>query len=148
MLSIETELNHNKPRKSVRSSFDMSANKSGEFKISKYPKSEDDRQKLLRALDSLFLFEHLQQHERLQLVDAFAPAAVERGHLIICEGDSENVQHLYVITGGSCTITKRNKHGVADVVHIARELECFGELALMYNCPRAATVTAAEDAQV
>ena len=142
MLSIETELNHNKPRKSVRSSFDMSANKSGEFKISKYPKSEDDRQKLLRALDSLFLFEHLQQHERLQLVDAFAPAAVERGHLIICEGDSENVQHLYVITGGSCTITKRNKHGVADVVHIARELECFGELALMYNAPRAATCKA------
>jgi hypothetical protein len=148
MLSIEAELNHNKPRKSVRSSFDMSANTSGEFKISKHPKSEDDRQKLLSALDSLFLFEHLQQHERLQLVDAFAPAAVERGHTIICEGDSENVQHLYVITRGTCTISKRTKDGGTDVVHIARELECFGELALMYNCPRAASVTAAEDVQV
>jgi CRP-like cAMP-binding protein len=36
-------------------------------------------------------------------------------------------------------ISKKDKTG-SKVVHIARPTECFGELALLYNHPRAATV--------
>ena len=45
------------------------------------------------------------------------------------------------IYAGQVIISKREKVGSTEskVVHIARPTECFGELALLYNHPRAAT---------
>ena len=153
MLDIETALLLNKPRKSVRSSFDQSrlerTDSASRHTEQVHVKTKEDRESLFLALDKIFLFSHLQPEQREQLVDAFAPVSVQKGDSIIVEGDSENVQHLYVITQGACRVSKTQSNGVEEVVHTCRELECFGELALMYNCPRAATVTVAvEDAKL
>ena len=147
MLDIETQLSLKKPRKSMRSSFDMEAQGHRDWQVTVHDKSQEDRVMLLHSLDQIFLFSNLQQQQREQLVDAFAPVSVRKGDSIIVEGDDKNVQHLYILTQGSCRVTKQSR-GVEEVVHTCRELECFGELALMYNCPRAATVTAATDAKL
>jgi CRP-like cAMP-binding protein len=147
MLDIETQLSLKKPRKSMRSSFDMEAQGHRDWQVTVHDKSREDRVMLLHSLDQIFLFSNLQQQQREQLVDAFAPVSVRKGDSIIVEGDDKNVQHLYILTQGSCRVTKQSR-GVEEVVHTCRELECFGELALMYNCPRAATVTAATDAKL
>jgi CRP-like cAMP-binding protein len=48
----------------------------------------------------------------------------------------------FCANSGEVVITKKDKGhtGESKVVHIARPTECFGELALLYNHPRAATV--------
>ena len=142
MLTSQTAAQLGKHRKSIRSSFDIFSARKRSVDLPVFPKESSDRQKLERALDNIFLFEHLQPKQREQLVDAFEPKAVAKGEVVIREGDSENVQHLYVITQGRCVVTKTNPAQEHVVVHTARELECFGELALLYNQPRAATVTA------
>jgi CRP-like cAMP-binding protein len=70
------------------------------------------------------------------------PLSVAAGTAVITQGDRAG-DTFYVIRSGACTVT-------VDGAQVAR-LEAgraFGELALLYSCPRAATVAAAEATQL
>ena len=59
--------------------------------------------------------------------------SVHQGDVIISEGDDGD--HFYVIENGIYEVSK------GDAVLFKYEQKgAFGELALMYNCPRAATI--------
>ncbi len=61
------------------------------------------------------------------------------GEKVINEGD--NGDFLFVIEKGALNCTK-SVNGEEKVVKTVNEGDVFGELALLYNCPRAASVVA------
>ncbi len=72
------------------------------------------------------------------LVGAMAPLSVPAGTAVITQGE-RNGDTFYVVQSGGCDVTVDGKH----VGHCGPG-RAFGELALLYSCPRAATLTASE----
>jgi len=90
------------------------------------------------ALKKNFVFEQMSAKESLPLVKAFEKTNVASGEVVIKQGDEGN--YFYVILKGSFVFEVDGKE-----VGRAKAGDSFGELALLYNCPRAATVKAAEE---
>eukprot|EP00443_Scrippsiella_acuminata_P078531 CAMPEP_0115398790 /NCGR_PEP_ID=MMETSP0271-20121206/14499_1 /TAXON_ID=71861 /ORGANISM="Scrippsiella trochoidea, Strain CCMP3099" /LENGTH=401 /DNA_ID=CAMNT_0002822575 /DNA_START=39 /DNA_END=1244 /DNA_ORIENTATION=- len=92
------------------------------------------------------LFGHLAESAVFDVIDAMKPVSVEIGSDLIVQGDEGD--NFYIVDEGSFDIFV--KRGDAPP---GKVLECgpgamFGELALMYNAPRAATVTATSPGKV
>lgn len=83
------------------------------------------------------LFANLDEKQVQIIVDALEPMQLEAGVEIIKQGDMGD--YFYLMDSGICEIFKDGT-----LVQTATEAMSFGELALMYNSPRAATVTAKE----
>ncbi len=66
------------------------------------------------------------------------------GSTAIKQGDKGD--NFYVIEAGSFNVFVQKEKGGTRKVSSRGKAECFGELALMYDAPRAATVTASTDA--
>lgn len=73
----------------------------------------------------------------------FFPVKVPKGEAIITEGEMHGTK-FYVIAEGSCEVSTKEKGHLCEL----GKGQCFGELALMYNAPRNATVKAATDCQL
>lgn len=87
------------------------------------------------ALKSLFIFDILSDHDRLVLVDAMSKSTFEEGSLIIEQGNRGDF--FYVVESGTVNFIVDSKK-----VGGCTKGSCFGELALLYDCPRAATCVA------
>jgi cAMP-dependent protein kinase regulator len=89
-----------------------------------------------------FLFTHLSDQERNRLVAATQIVDVKKNSIVIKQGDLGD--YLYVLKEGKLTfIVDDEAVGSADTPG-----SIFGELALLYDCPRAATVRADTDCQL
>jgi len=105
------------------------------------PKSEEQKQKLREVLQQCILFETL-DHDSLDIiVDAMAERSLDAGERIISEGEAGDV--MFVIEQGSFDCFKQ-LDGYEEVVKHCSAGDYFGELALLYNSPRAASVVARE----
>ena len=108
---------------------------SGDGAHAHYPKSDADAALLRRALDENVVFHGLSESKREWLHGAFEPVVVEKGATIYAEGDEGD--YFYVI--GSGTVTFRVAGN--EVGHLEAG-SSFGEQALLYSSPRAATAVA------
>jgi len=107
-------------------------------------KSDEHIAELTRVLKRSFLFEALDPRGMNSVVLAMkGPFVVEPGHTIIKEGDPGD--HLYVVTDGVMDCYKL-LGGQNSLVKTCSKGDLFGELALLYNCPRAASVVCSETA--
>lgn len=99
------------------------------------PKSDKQRQRLQETSTKIMLLSRLDQEQLSNVLDAMEEKKVESGEIIIQQGaDGDN---FYIIESGSYDIIiDDNKVGAYEGTG------SFGELALMYNTPRAATITA------
>lgn len=88
------------------------------------------------------LFSSYAGDEHTALVDAFESKSVEGGVPVINQGESGD--HFYVVESGILEIFVKGAAGETKVGNPLGPGACFGELALMYNTPRAATVKAVE----
>lgn len=87
------------------------------------------------ALTDNFVFDSLQATEMKTLIDAFERYSVSKaGTTIITQGEVGD--YFYILESGSISFHVNGVH-VGD----ATPGQTFGELALLYNCPRAATCT-------
>jgi CRP-like cAMP-binding protein len=110
--------------------------------VPSFPKSSGASGRLQAALRSIILFAHLEQDELDSVVDAFFEVKKKQGETIITQG--EDGDNFYIVDAGECEVRITGEGG-GRLVCVARQGDSFGELALMYNCPRAATVTARSD---
>jgi len=108
-----------------------------------HEKSQEQKDRILKVLPQSFLFAHLEKEQTTIIVDAMVERSVEANERLIKEGDDGDV--MYVIESGSFDCIKMI-NGEEQVVKKCGPGDFFGELALLYNTPRAASVEARDPA--
>lgn len=99
------------------------------------PKDAKTRDALKKAIERNVLFKYLDNNECTDIFDAMFPAVYAKGDTIIKQGDEGD--NFYIIDEGEVDVFVNGNH-----VTTIGEGYGFGELALIYGQPRAATVTA------
>jgi len=104
------------------------------------PKTPEQMARLKQALSNHIMFKHLEDDERDQLFAAMFEKNFNDGDTIIKQGDVGD--NFYVLESGKCEIFVQKGTEPAKLVSTVAAGGSFGELALMYGSPRAATVIA------
>lgn len=104
-----------------------------------YPKSDDQRLRLNEAIRNILLFKNVAPEQLSEVLDAMFEKKVQPGDHVIDQGDDGD--NFYVIDSGVYEIYVKID-GKDKMVGVYNEKGSFGELALMYNTPRAATIIA------
>nr|XP_055073318.1 protein kinase, cAMP-dependent, regulatory, type II, alpha, B isoform X1 [Misgurnus anguillicaudatus] len=105
-------------------------------------KTEEQRCRLQDACRDTLLFKTLEQDQFNEVLDSMFEVLVKPHECIINQGDDGD--NFYVIERGVFDIMIE-KDGVTRCVGQYENKGSFGELALMYNTPRAATIIATQD---
>ncbi|KAL7503738.1 hypothetical protein ACHAXN_001944 [Cyclotella atomus] len=102
-----------------------------------YPKSDDDVEFLLDALSDNFVFNTLDEVELETLVNAFENYECDEGHELVQQGEIGG--YFFILRKGAVAF-------MVDGAEVGRAApgNSFGELALLYNAPRAATCVAVD----
>jgi len=107
-----------------------------------YEKSEDRKKQLADALSESFMFAALSEDQLKPVIDAFQEVDVAPGDKVIEQGHEVGPtdRGLYVLESGELDVYKSGKEEA--VFTYTERGQYFGDLALLYNAPRAATVIA------
>lgn len=105
-----------------------------------YPKSDEQRKALADSVKNILLFRSLDPAEVSQVLDAMFEKIVKEGDVIIKQGDDGD--NFYVIENGLYEASINLPSGESKVIFTYQGKGSFGELALLYNMPRAATIKA------
>lgn len=108
-----------------------------------YPKSDEQRRRLLSAVQKIFLFRALDQEQMKEVLDAMFERKVNVGDKVIEQGDDGD--NFYVIGQGNFDCLQSQNGMDTKLVFQYDNEGFFGELALMYNTPRAATVVSTSE---
>lgn len=108
-------------------------------------KSDEEKRVIAERLSHAFMFQALDQQELDIVIDAMAEVTCKAGDVVIKEGDAGAV--LFVVESGQLDCSKVID-GESKLLKTYEPGEAFGELALLYNAPRAATITAKTDAKL
>jgi len=119
----------------------MDANNTTNFEKVVHEKDGSLQTRIKEILKRNILFQNLDEKQVQIIVDALEPMQIEAGTEIIKQGDMGD--YFYLMDSGICEIFKDG-----NLVQTATEAMSFGELALMYNSPRAATVKAKETSKL
>lgn len=118
-------------------------NKKGSFKAPVNPKSAEQSDRILAKLNLSILFGPLDNKEKKVLCDAMKVVEFKAGSKVIEQGAEGH--ELYVVDSGKLDCFKRFPNESSDRLLLTYGPgDAFGELALMYNAPRAATIIAKE----
>ncbi|KAG8007794.1 cAMP-dependent protein kinase type II-alpha regulatory subunit [Nibea albiflora] len=107
-----------------------------------HPKTDGQRRRLQDACRDILLFKTLEQEQFSEVLDAMFEVLVKPQEHIIDQGDDGD--NFYVIEKGVYDIFVQ-KDGGSVCVGKYDNKGSFGELALMYNTPRAATIVATQE---
>nr|XP_018897131.1 PREDICTED: cGMP-dependent protein kinase, isozyme 1-like [Bemisia tabaci]XP_018897132.1 PREDICTED: cGMP-dependent protein kinase, isozyme 1-like [Bemisia tabaci]XP_018897133.1 PREDICTED: cGMP-dependent protein kinase, isozyme 1-like [Bemisia tabaci] len=114
---------------------------SNSIHIRRYEKDFRSKQLIKQAIMGNDFLKNLDPGQIREIVDSMYPQKYKRGNFVIRQGDTG--AHLFVSAEGEFEIIKDNKilgrmgHGIA-----------FGELAILYNCTRTASIKVIDDAKV
>ncbi len=124
-------------------------------------KTPDDIKIIESAIGAHFLFQNINSSQKQSVIDVMQPMRVKKGQYIITQGEMEtenddnnsnsngNINsgdHFYIVKTGKFEVRQDDK-----VIHTyygdssKNHHPGFGELSLLYNKPRAASVVAIED---
>lgn len=103
--------------------------------VAKMSRKRLHSQQVLAQID---VFAHLSESTQLKIADALQPIKYHKGDVIIREGDPGS--DFFIIDEGNVEVTVNGEHKST-----LGSGSYFGELALIYDLPRAATVVATSD---
>jgi cAMP-dependent protein kinase regulator len=113
-----------------------------DFAPPKFPHSSDEKKLIRKALKKNFVFSDLTDRDLKPLITAFETCTFEKDQVIIQQGDPGDF--FYILASGKVSFFVNDiKVGNTDNVGAS-----FGELALLYTCPRAASVVATKETQL
>jgi len=119
-------------------------NKKTNFKPKVVAKSEASKKKILLRLSQAFMFSNLDEKERQVVSNAMEEKKYRAGDFVIKQG--EDGEELFVVESGKLSCHKKfAQENDPKFLKNYSPGEAFGELALLYNAPRAATIIATED---
>ncbi|ORX89261.1 camp-dependent protein kinase regulatory subunit [Basidiobolus meristosporus CBS 931.73] len=135
---------YNRGRRTSVSAESMTPTNDGTYEKITIPKSPEQRQRIEVSLANNFLYKNLDEEQYRDVIDAMSEKKVQNGESIIRQGDVGD--YFYVVETGTFDVfVAKNLEEPVKVTEYGPG-GSFGELALMYNAPRAATVTATSDA--
>lgn len=140
-LSPEPTANRDRGRRCAVSAETYSEEDAATYVKKVVPKDAKTREALQRAIQKNVLFKHLDANECADIFDAMFPIVFRKGDTIIKQGDEGD--NFYIIDEGQVEVFVNN----VPVTTIS-EGSSFGELALIYGQPRAATVVAKMDCKL
>jgi CRP-like cAMP-binding protein len=117
-----------------------------DFKPEVVPKSKQEVERIRTAVRANFLFQHLNERQQSMVFDVMQRVPVSAGETVIQQGDPGD--WFYVVDSGEYIVTIKQDGKEVEILRYTTAggtNPCFGELALMYSKPRAATVKAAKD---
>jgi len=124
------------------------------FKKESYEKSDDTRALIYESIKNNDLFGDDSKEELVSLIDVFKPVSHKKGDKVITRGSTGD--EFYVVESGNLSIhmqvdgqddstnTTKNEVKVGDY----KRGSTFGELALIFGSPRAATIIATTDVKL
>ncbi|KAL3936089.1 MAG: hypothetical protein SGBAC_008522, partial [Bacillariaceae sp.] len=131
----EAEINTHSRAKRGQNIFAQKIDLNEHFETPFFAKSDTSIQFIDTSLVDNFIFASLSSKERRLLIDAMIMETVPAGTIIIRQGDVGDF--FYVVDDGHVSFAVDGNH-----VGACGRGGSFGELALLYNCPRAATCLA------
>lgn len=139
--SREKAINIHAKAKRAQNVFSEPLDMNADFVIPNYPKNDVAAQFIDESLADNFIFASLTKEERRLLIDAMQEDMVPAGTVIIQQGEVGD--YFYVVEMGNISFAVDGNH-----VGACARGASFGELALLYNCPRAATCMANTDCKL
>lgn len=145
--SVSTRRKKNEARAAV-----MAHRIDKDFVKTTIPKSNMVRNLIYHSIKSNMLFRACAEEELQDLVDAFDTAKYKAGDIVIKQGDDGDL--FFVVEEGRLDILVSKTDPTNEAVTLSEEMivgvpytsgSSFGELALMYGSPRAATIRANTD---
>ncbi len=122
-------------------------NKKEEFKARVIQKSEETKKKILERLQNAFMFNSVDSKDFDVVIDAMDERNVKAGETIIRQGAKG--QELFLVEQGTLECFRRpDEESDEKFLKNYEPGEVFGELALLYNAPRAATIKAKTDSKL
>mmetsp|Transcript_94203 Transcript_94203/g.237527 ORF Transcript_94203/g.237527 Transcript_94203/m.237527 type:complete len:333 (+) Transcript_94203:94-1092(+) len=128
----------NKARQSVSAEAYGEWNTKKAFVAPVIAKTDEQKDRLRQVLSRSFLFSSLEENDFNVIIGAMKEVQVKEKERVINQGDSGDF--LFVIESGDFDCIIKMPDGTEKVVKTCSPGDVFGELALLYNCPRAATV--------
>lgn len=123
-------------------SYDPTADNDGDEDVVFYPKTEEQLRCLQEAASNIIFIKKCGKDQRKILFNAMFEKKVTSGDVIIRQGDDGD--NFYVIEKGEYDIFVKDASGTEKKVATLTD-GFFGELALLYNCPRNATIISTSD---
>jgi cAMP-dependent protein kinase regulator len=109
--------------------------------VKKVAKTEEELEKIHTILKKCVLFEQLDESQLQKVKDAMFPVIKEEEDVIIKQGDDGD--NFYIIECGNVDVfIDGSGDNLPALVNSYNDRDSFGELAIMYNAPRAATCIA------
>lgn len=130
-----------RPRRGAVSAETYSEDDAANYVKKVIPKNYAATAAIARALEKNVLFAHLDDREKADIFDAMLPVNHKAGECIIKQGDEGD--NFYVIDEGEVDVYVND-----NLVTSISDSGAFGELALIYGTPRAATVKAKSDVKL
>ncbi|KNZ73843.1 cAMP-dependent protein kinase regulatory subunit [Termitomyces sp. J132] len=106
-----------------------------------YPKTADQTRRIKSSIANNFIFRDLDEEQETGVINAMQELKVPRNEVVIRQGDAGDF--FYVVESGHLNCYIRSEP-LPPTVAECKTGQSFGELALMYGHPRAATVLSVE----
>lgn len=120
-------------------------NKKEEYTPKIVEKTPEAKAAIMERLNQSFMFANLDDKEKDIVIDAMEECKFNANDVVIKQGDDGAV--LYLVFSGSLKCNRKMNKDDEEETYLKtyKEGEAFGELALLYNAPRAATIIAEDE---